>query len=85
MIIISNVYPNSDTLWARLETLLHNEQEEQVLFYLLIEGHKPRHLYEDYPYLFQNVAEINTIRERIKLRLRRNLEFRHFLCALLKQ
>lgn len=85
MIIISDAYTNSDTLWARLAALLYNEQEGLVVRYLLIEGHKPRHLFEDYLHLFQNVDEINTIRERIKLRLRRNLEFHHFLCSLSEQ
>ncbi|MFN8490825.1 MAG: hypothetical protein U0350_24750 [Caldilineaceae bacterium] len=75
--------PATDTtntlLWARLEKLLQNEQEQLVVRYLFIEEAKPRHLYADHPHLFHDVNEINTIRERIKVRLRRNQEFYVFL------
>lgn len=69
----------ANDLWSLLHQLLNGEQEEVVVRFLLIEGDKPRDLYEEFPHIFQSVDEINTIRERVIARLRRNRQFRAFL------
>lgn len=62
-----------------LTGLLYDAKEWVIVTKLLIEAGKPRHLYAEYPDLFTNIDEINTIRERVKGRLQRNQAFCHYL------
>lgn len=63
-----------------LEGLLHTKQERLVVQHVLIEESKLRQLYAQHPDCFQDIDEINTIHERVKARLPRNLTLRHYLC-----
>jgi hypothetical protein len=71
--------PLPSDLHTVLAGLLHDEQERLVVTKLFLEEMKPRQLYTEHPDLFQNVDEINTIRERVKVRLQRNDALRHYL------
>lgn len=68
-----------EKLYALCQTLLRDQKEWLVMIALLLEGQKPRELYDAYPDLFASVDEVNTIRERLKARLGRNEQFRQQL------
>lgn len=76
--------PTDADLRQVLAGLVADEKEWLVVTRLLLEAVKPRHLYAEEPALFQDVNEINTIRERVKSRLQRNQAF-HYTLALMVQ
>lgn len=67
---------------ALLQSWLRDEKEWLVATALFLEEQKPRELYNAYPHLFTSVNEVNTIRERLMARLRRNEQFRQQLHCL---
>jgi len=80
--LLSILYSRSlvdEKLSALLRSLLRDEKEWVAATALFLEGQKPRELYDAYPHLFSSVDEVNTIRERLKMRLSRNEQFRQQL------
>ena len=71
--------PEHSEIWPVLSGLLIDEKEWLVVTQLLLEAVKPRQLYQEQPGRFQDVNEINTIRERVKARLQRNQAFHRHL------
>jgi hypothetical protein len=60
-------------LWQRIQALLHDEQEELIVYASFVLDETPREIYAHYPDRFGSVQEIYSIKRNIVKRLERNL------------
>jgi len=67
--------------WQQLQRRLHDEREQQLLYYRYALGFKPRQICEHFPDEFPNIQEVYGITQNILARLRRDEELRHLFQA----
>ncbi len=65
--------------WRWLNAHLHDEKERIVVHGSFVLNLKPRELYDQYPQLFSDVAEIYRVKQNVLVRLRRDPEFEQYL------
>jgi len=70
-----------EAFWQQIQRRLHDEREQQLLYYRYGLGFKPRQLCEHFPDEFPDVNEVYGMTQNILARLRRDEELRQLFLA----
>ncbi|MCE7986939.1 MAG: sigma-70 family RNA polymerase sigma factor [Caldilinea sp. CFX5] len=70
-----------ESFWQELRRRLHNEREEQLLYYRYGLGFKPRQVCEYFPTEFPDINEVYSLTQNILARLRRDDELHQLFQA----
>ncbi len=70
-----------EAFWQELRRRLHDEREEQLLYYRYGLGFKPRQVCEFFPAEFPDINEVYSLTQNILARLRRDDELRQLFQA----